>query len=84
MDIISYLLDLIQTLYQQNRWLLAFICKYMMLGSKGSQHHNNNRPRFLSTVTSGIVWYHLVSFWSHGLHVHFLAFFSCIKKHPCS
>lgn len=31
MDIIQYLLDLIQTLYQQNRWLLAFICRYIPL-----------------------------------------------------
>jgi len=31
MDIILYLLQLIQYLYQQNRWLLNFICRYIPL-----------------------------------------------------
>lgn len=31
MDIISYLLSLIQSLYQQNRWLISFICRYVPL-----------------------------------------------------
>ena len=31
MDIIQYLLSIIQYLYQQNCWLLNFICKYIPL-----------------------------------------------------
>ena len=31
MDIILYLLNLIQYLYQQNCWLISFICKYIPL-----------------------------------------------------
>ncbi len=31
MDIILYLLHLIQYLYQQNSWLILFICKYIPL-----------------------------------------------------
>ena len=31
MDIISYLLSLIQSLYQQNCWLIMFICRYIPL-----------------------------------------------------
>ena len=31
MDIILYLLQLIQYLYQQNRWLIGFICKFIPL-----------------------------------------------------
>ena len=31
MNIILYLLQTIQYLYQQNRWLLSFICKYIPL-----------------------------------------------------
>ncbi len=33
MDIIPYLLSLIQFLYQQNCWLINFICRYIPLGS---------------------------------------------------
>lgn len=29
MDIITYLLFLIQSLYQQNCWLIHFICRYI-------------------------------------------------------
>ncbi|MXP75098.1 hypothetical protein GN277_06805 [Lachnospiraceae bacterium WCA-9-b2] len=31
MDIIYYLLQLIQYLYQQNCWLINFICRYIPL-----------------------------------------------------
>lgn len=31
MDIIQYLLSLIQYLYQQNCWLINFICRYIPL-----------------------------------------------------
>ena len=31
MDIITYLLSLIQSLYQQNCWLINFICRYVPL-----------------------------------------------------
>ena len=31
MDIIHYLLQLIQYLYQQNCWLIMFICRYIPL-----------------------------------------------------
>ena len=31
MNIISYLLSLIQSLYHQNRWLVSFICRYVPL-----------------------------------------------------
>ena len=31
MDIIQYLLSLIQYLYQQNCWLISFICRYIPL-----------------------------------------------------
>ena len=31
MDIIQYLLSIIKTLYQQNCWLLTFICRYIPL-----------------------------------------------------
>ena len=31
MDIIAYLLSLIQSLYQQNCWLINFICRYVPL-----------------------------------------------------
>ena len=31
MDIILYLLQVIQDLYQQNCWLILFICKYIPL-----------------------------------------------------
>ena len=31
MDTIQYLLSIIKTLYQQNCWLLAFICRYIPL-----------------------------------------------------
>ena len=31
MDIITYLFSLIQFLYQQNRWLINFICRYIPL-----------------------------------------------------
>ena len=31
MDLIQYLLSIIKTLYQQNCWLLAFICRYIPL-----------------------------------------------------
>ena len=31
MDIIQYLLSIIKTPYQQNCWLLAFICRYIPL-----------------------------------------------------
>ena len=31
MDIIQYLLNIIKDLYQQNCWLIAFICRYIPL-----------------------------------------------------
>lgn len=44
MDIISYLLNLVQTLYQQNRWLLAFICKYVPL--KQWVYDDSHSPKY--------------------------------------
>lgn len=44
MNIIQYLLDLIQTLYQQNRWLLAFICRYIPL--KQWAFDDSHSPRY--------------------------------------
>ena len=31
MDIIQYLISLVQNLYRQNVWLLSFICRYIPL-----------------------------------------------------
>ena len=34
MDIIQYLLSIIQYLYQQNCWLINFICRYILILSR--------------------------------------------------
>lgn len=44
MDIIQYLLDLIQCLYQQNCWLILFICKYIPL--KQWAHDDSHSPKY--------------------------------------
>ena len=44
MDIIQYLLDLIQYLYQQNCWLILFICKYIPL--KQWAHDDSHSPKY--------------------------------------
>lgn len=44
MDIIQYLLDLIQSLYQQNRWLLTFICRYIPL--KQWTYDDSHSPKY--------------------------------------
>ena len=44
MDIIQYLLNLIQYLYQQNCWLILFICKYIPL--KQWAHDDSHSPKY--------------------------------------
>ena len=44
MDIILYLLNLIQELYQQNCWLINFICKYIPL--KQWTHDDSHSPKY--------------------------------------
>ena len=44
MDIIQYLLDLVQYLYQQNCWLFTFICKYIPL--KQWAHDDSSSPKY--------------------------------------
>ena len=44
MDIILYLLNLIQELYQQNCWLINFICKYIPL--KQWAHDDSHSPKY--------------------------------------
>ena len=44
MDIILYLLSIIQYLYQQNRWLILFICKYIPL--KQWAHDDSHFPKY--------------------------------------
>ena len=44
MDIIQYLLSIIKTLYQQNCWLLAFICRYIPL--KQWAFDDSHSPRY--------------------------------------
>ena len=44
MDIILYLLQLIQYLYQQNKWLILFICKYIPL--KQWAHDDSHSPKY--------------------------------------
>ena len=44
MDIILYLLSLIQYLYQHNCWLIAFICKYIPL--KQWAFDDSQSPRY--------------------------------------
>ena len=43
-DIILYLLQLIQYLYQQNKWLILFICKYIPL--KQWAHDDSHSPKY--------------------------------------
>ena len=44
MDIILYLLQTIQYLYQQNCWLIIFICKYIPL--KQWTHDDSHSPKY--------------------------------------
>ena len=44
MDIILYLLQIIQYLYQQNCWLINFICKYIPL--KQWTHDDSHSPKY--------------------------------------
>lgn len=44
MDIILYLLSIIQYLYQQNRWLILFICKYIPL--KQWAYDDSHSPKY--------------------------------------
>lgn len=44
MDIIQYLLDCIQSLYEQNCWLLEFICRYIPL--KQWAHDDSHSPKY--------------------------------------
>lgn len=44
MDIIQYLLDIIQFLYQQYSWALLFICKYIPL--KQLAHDDSHSPKY--------------------------------------
>lgn len=44
MDIIQYLLQIIQYLYQQNCWLLKFVCKYIPL--RQWAHDDSHSPKY--------------------------------------
>ncbi|MCX7657070.1 MAG: transposase, partial [Oscillospiraceae bacterium] len=44
MDIILYLLSVIQYLYQQNCWLISFICRYIPL--KQWAHDDSHSPKY--------------------------------------
>ena len=44
MDIILYLLQIIQDLYRQNCWLISFLCKYVPL--KQWAHDDSNSPKY--------------------------------------
>ena len=44
MDIIQYLLSIIQSLYQQNCWLVAFICRYIPL--KQWAYDDSRSPKY--------------------------------------
>ena len=59
MNIIQYLLDLIQTLYQQNRWLLAFICRYIPLKQWAfDDSHSPRYQKFKVDQLPRIVYHH--------------------------
>ena len=62
MDIIQYLLSIIQYLYQQNCWLITFICKYIPLkqwafddshSPKYQKLKTDELPKMKSTITTG-------------------------------
>ncbi len=64
MDIIPYLLSLIQFLYQQNCWLINFICRYIPLGSgpfddshspKYQKFKIDELPLSLTSVRTGLI-----------------------------
>ncbi len=44
MDIIQYLLNIIQYLSYMNRWLILFICKYIPL--KQWAHDDSHSPKY--------------------------------------
>ena len=74
MDIIQYLLDLIQKLYQQNRWLLAFICKYIPLKQWAfDDSHSPKYQKFKTDELPKIVYPHQEWDWQDLI--------SCYKKH---
>lgn len=49
MDIIQYLLSVIQYLYQQNCWLIIFICKYIPL--KQWDFDDSHSPKYQKLKT---------------------------------
>ena len=58
-NIIQYLLDLIKTLYQQNRLLLAFICRYIPLKQwTFDDSHSPKYQKFRVDQLPGIVYHH--------------------------
>lgn len=73
MDIIQYLLSIIQTLYQQNRWLLAFICRYIPLRQWAyDDSHSPKYEKFKTDPLPKIVpvrhenWQHLLREYSRS------------------
>lgn len=44
MDIILYMLNIIQYLYQMNRWLILFICRYIPL--RQWAHDDSHSPKY--------------------------------------
>ena len=76
MDIILYLLNLIQELYQQNCWLINFICKYIPL--KQWAHDDSHSPKYQKFKTDELPrivsfkqewnWLDLISYYQQRYH----------------
>ena len=76
MDIILYLLNLIQELYQQNCWLINFICKYIPL--KQWDHDDSHSPKYQKFKTDELPrivsfkqewnWLDLISYYQQRYH----------------
>lgn len=54
MDIIQYLLSLIQYLYQQNCWLISFICRYIPL--KQWAFDDSHSPKYQNSRLMNLLW----------------------------
>lgn len=58
-NIIQYMLDLIQSLYQQNRWLLLFICKYIPLKQRTfDDSHSPKYQKFKTDILPRVIYQH--------------------------
>ncbi len=73
MDIIQYLLSVIQYLYQQNCWLISFICRYIPL--KQWDYDDSHSPKYqkfkvdmlpiIQTIQHEWNWQLLIPYFDH-------------------